>query len=278
LKDSDLNTVIFDDSFAIATAMAGLADGRFVVAANNNLYVKGTDLQTQHLDEGFGAVTAIAGLTDGNFVVASTDNGGSLRVKLPDLSATLYSDLGFGAATAMAGLADGSFIVASTDNGGSLRIKSLDLSATLYSDLGFGSVAAIAGLADGNILIARDDGTLFLKNSDLSQTLLMDESWVDFEETITALAAWPLPITSPDIPGDHNADGSVDAADYVYWRKTGIDGQQGYDDWRANFGEPGTGGSGTVGVWAVPEPSACVLVLVALLGLDAVRRPNAKRW
>ncbi len=42
---------------------------------------------------------------------------------------------------------------------------------------------------------------------------------------------------------DYNGDGTVDAADYVVWRKTGINGQQGYDDWRANFGatEPGIG-------------------------------------
>jgi hypothetical protein len=44
------------------------------------------------------------------------------------------------------------------------------------------------------------------------------------------------------IEGDYNGDGSVDAADYVVWRKSNIDGQQGYDDWRTNFGS--TGGAG----------------------------------
>ena len=43
-------------------------------------------------------------------------------------------------------------------------------------------------------------------------------------------------------PGDHNGDGTVDAADYVAWRKN--DGTQtGYDVWRAHFGE--TAGVGT---------------------------------
>ena len=38
------------------------------------------------------------------------------------------------------------------------------------------------------------------------------------------------------LPGDFNDDGTVDAADYVVWRKT--DGTQiGYDTWRAHFGE-----------------------------------------
>jgi hypothetical protein len=44
------------------------------------------------------------------------------------------------------------------------------------------------------------------------------------------------------VEGDYNADGSVDAADYVLWRKNNINGQPGYDAWRANFGS--TGGSG----------------------------------
>ena len=32
------------------------------------------------------------------------------------------------------------------------------------------------------------------------------------------------------VPGDYNGDGSVDAADYVVWRKSNINGQQGYND------------------------------------------------
>jgi hypothetical protein len=61
-------------------------------------------------------------------------------------------------------------------------------------------------------------------------------------------------------PGDHNNDGVVDAADYVAWRKTEIDGEEGYNDFVENFGEGGNG-SGSGGV---PEPSTFVLVLAAL--------------
>ena len=39
--------------------------------------------------------------------------------------------------------------------------------------------------------------------------------------------------------GDYNLNGIVDAADYVAWRDTGINGAQGYTDWRANFGKTG---------------------------------------
>jgi hypothetical protein len=39
----------------------------------------------------------------------------------------------------------------------------------------------------------------------------------------------------PTVPGDYNQNGTVDAADYVVWRKN--DGTPaGYDTWRANFG------------------------------------------
>jgi hypothetical protein len=61
------------------------------------------------------------------------------------------------------------------------------------------------------------------------------------------------------LPGDHNGDGNVDAADYVVWRKT--DGApQGYTDWRTNFGA-----TLNVGSAAVPEPATAAIVLFAAL-------------
>ena len=42
--------------------------------------------------------------------------------------------------------------------------------------------------------------------------------------------------------GDFNADGRVDAADYVVWRKNGGTRQE-YDAWRANFGQSASPGS-----------------------------------
>ena len=55
------------------------------------------------------------------------------------------------------------------------------------------------------------------------------------------------------LPGDFNNDGTVDAADYVVWRKN--DGTQtGYDAWRANFGRTLFAGSGSA---LLPPPSRC---------------------
>jgi hypothetical protein len=77
---------------------------------------------------------------------------------------------------------------------------------------------------------------------------------------------------APGLLGDYNEDGSVDAADYVVWRKT--DGSQaGYDLWRSNFGR--TAGSRATAGWAppegwsssasIPEPAGIVMVLSASL-------------
>lgn len=64
------------------------------------------------------------------------------------------------------------------------------------------------------------------------------------------------------LDGDHNNDGTVNAADYVVWRKTpeAFGGQQGYDDWRANFGA--MLGSGALFNETVPEPASGLLVIL----------------
>jgi hypothetical protein len=67
-----------------------------------------------------------------------------------------------------------------------------------------------------------------------------------------------------DLLGDHNGNGTVDAADYVLWRENNIDGAQGYADWRANFGRSlGSGGSGSAA--NVPEPAGIALFVISTL-------------
>jgi hypothetical protein len=77
------------------------------------------------------------------------------------------------------------------------------------------------------------------------------------------------PTTAPDQTGDHNGDGSVNAADYVAWRKLDGANEDGYDDFVRHFGEPlPSGGSGPV-----PEPSALVLLAMCVPAL-LTRRAN----
>ncbi|HEX2475332.1 MAG TPA: hypothetical protein VHK01_11325, partial [Lacipirellulaceae bacterium] len=69
---------------------------------------------------------------------------------------------------------------------------------------------------------------------------------------------------APTLPGDFNADGAVDAADYVVWRKN--DGSvEGYNTWRTNFGRTTASASATAAA-AVPEPAA----LSVIAGLSAL--------
>jgi hypothetical protein len=100
---------------------------------------------------------------------------------------------------------------------------------------------------------------------------------------------------APGVPGDYNGNGTVDAADYVIWRKNnglvgGATAEQGdgtgdgnvtvddYNFWRTNFGNGGGAGAfvGTnAPLQAVPEPSSLlvsVLGAIAIVGAFFVRR------
>jgi hypothetical protein len=86
---------------------------------------------------------------------------------------------------------------------------------------------------------------------------------------------------NPNIPGDYNHNGVVDAADYVVWRKGDLVAdsngdtlvnQTDYDFWRARFGNGAPGaGAGLTGS-AVPEPAALTLLVIGLLATCSGRR------
>jgi hypothetical protein len=89
--------------------------------------------------------------------------------------------------------------------------------------------------------------------------------------TTTATSFTVVPIVDV-IPGDHNLDGTVDAADYVTWRKQNplaTNTHQGYVDWVVNFGESQAGAGGST---AVPEPASIAIVFVGLVGFALSRR------
>ncbi len=79
------------------------------------------------------------------------------------------------------------------------------------------------------------------------------------------------------VPGDYNNNGTVDAADYVLYRKgiapltnevagvtPGTTTPEDYDAWRARFGNPPGSGSLADGA-AVPEPQTIAFVMIGLL-------------
>jgi hypothetical protein len=99
-----------------------------------------------------------------------------------------------------------------------------------------------------------------------------------FVNEIVAIDDVRVAVAPAPIAGDYNANGVVDAADYVLWRNggplqndstPGVD-QGDYTVWRTNFGRTAGTGSG-LGAGGVPEPTAVVLMLIGALGL-AIRR------
>jgi hypothetical protein len=97
----------------------------------------------------------------------------------------------------------------------------------------------------------------------------------DFSQFVTGqlVATFEIPSGSD---GDYNEDGTVNAADYVAWRKLPIafgGDPDGYNAWREQFGEAGSGAGGGGGV---PEPASVGLLVIGLVPLF-VRRHRSSR-
>jgi hypothetical protein len=105
------------------------------------------------------------------------------------------------------------------------------------------------------------------------------------------LAQWLSGFVSNLEPGDYNDDGSIDAADYVVWRKmqsqtatyfTGADGDGSgmidaadYNLWRGRFGSVVQSTASAADL--VPEPAAVILLLSASVFGGRFRRPRSFR-
>jgi hypothetical protein len=130
---------------------------------------------------------------------------------------------------------------------------------------------------------------------DENGTINFDGFWGDYELTVNG-ETMPLTLSKGQpnyslvVPtGDYNDDGEVNAADYVVWRKAsgaiqdlradgnrnGIVDSADYDVWRARFGKSYANGSSLAA--AVPEPQACVFLVVALSAALCVHRRTSQR-
>jgi hypothetical protein len=91
-----------------------------------------------------------------------------------------------------------------------------------------------------------------------------------------------LSSVSAGLQGDYNNNGTVDAADYVVWRNggplenegasTGVVDPADYEFWRTQFGKSSAGSAASLSATAVPEPSACLLTLIAILSFLPLRK------
>jgi hypothetical protein len=117
----------------------------------------------------------------------------------------------------------------------------------------------------GNVFSPRDSNFYF--------------AWISFTN--------PLQPAAAGIPGDYNANGTVDAADYVLWRENlngtvtlpndatpGNVTPEDYTVWRTNFGLGGSGTRAGAATQSVPEPSSIAFsaLVVGFLGVIVLFR------
>jgi hypothetical protein len=149
-------------------------------------------------------------------------------------------------------------------------------------------LAEIASFIDG-VEVLRDE----IKTTDTGYNLLQPPAfsydYVAFRNTADydyAIDNFKIE-TFGGVPGDYNSDGTVNAADYVLWRKGGTLANEvadpgtisaaDYTEWRARFGNPAGSGASLEGA-AVPEPatiSSLIFGAIAVLGLGRRRFAQA---
>ncbi|TWT42944.1 aspartyl protease family protein [Botrimarina hoheduenensis] len=140
----------------------------------------------------------------------------------------------------------------------------IDGSAVLRGDLAVSLINAGAGLFAPSIgdrfeiLTYEQRGGVFS-----SLTLPTGYLW-DVQYTPTALV---LEVSGLAIPGDFNADGQVDIADYTTWRDGlgSVYSQADYQIWKNNFGMMSPANANSV-----PEPSLAILLLIGIASLTAM--------
>jgi hypothetical protein len=120
-----------------------------------------------------------------------------------------------------------------------------------------------------------------------------NDGWASFLNGATNEATRPRLVVYSDlstvaagVAGDFNNNGVVDAADYVVWRNAGatdtlpndptagtVDATD-YATWKANFGKTPSG-SGSLTGGTVPEPTAGVLGLIAMMAVTIFSRKRS---
>jgi hypothetical protein len=161
----------------------------------------------------------------------------------------------------------------------------------VFDDLGGGQLFSWSG--DG--MVADAQGWLENPASNFGWILFGDESRGQSAKRFNSGESAMLPNVPPMLTieyafaGDYNDDGTVDAADYVVWRRylsssfelaneTATPGQvttEDFDAWKANFGavemQSGSGSSAVV-----PEPASVALLAGSLLSAVIVRRSRVR--
>ena len=220
------------------------------------------------------------------------DNGGvnqfdfTFRGLQQEFAIQSQADVGGQDVTAGGFLADATFLFVGKIAGNGVGTNTLQASL-------FGSGASVGNYADPSfpwMLSAESSAGFDPVITQLQFTSLFEANYTVSNVWIgTAADLFALPSAAM---GDFNADGTVDAADYVVWRM--MNGQSGellaadgngngqvdagdYDVWIANMGQsPASGGAASSNgnssaIVGVPEPAGFVLALVGIIILSSIR-------
>jgi hypothetical protein len=209
-----------------------------------------------------GAITALADVTfndsvngAGGFYGAGTVTfDGGFSPGASPAAVSFEADVVFGASNTLAIEIGGTQLGLEHD---SLRI---DGQAALGGALDVSLINGFSPNVGNTFEVLRADGGIF--GAFATTPLPALAAGLDWDVVYSNFAVL-LQISATGLPGDYNQNGTVDAADYVVWRKN--DGSQaGYDLWRTNFGR--TAGSGASNSSAVvPELVTIALVIAGSL-------------
>ena len=272
------NSTLVQQSGALPIAVGHATDGAAVVNVQNNAHlVTGTggfsvnatgqvNLESGAILDAYGPITLNGGAF--NFL------GGTLHVETFD--GNLVNDGG--------ALAPG-HSVGTTDVSGNYTQRpaaalEIEIAGVFPGDWDVLTVEGNASL-DGTIEVALlDDFEPVLGNSftivttnvgnvggQFETELLPTFNGLTFEVIYNPKSVVLQVIESNVLLGDYNFDGTVDAADYVVWRK-GLDTtymQDDYDVWRTHFGQTAGSGSGSFDNNFVPEPTSAAMLIVGFL-------------
>ena len=285
-----VNNFVLADSFGSATynlSAAGTINA-------NGLVIVGRQNGTGVMNQTGGSVTAALGVTVGNAQNATTTVWGTGTYNVS--AGTITANQTTGPALSIAPQGTGIFRVTGDDavidvNGNMTVNAGGSAQGTLAFQLETGdllSLIDVSGTARFNkgAMLVLDDS--LAAPTQTSYDLLTAPIIADIGISFSGPAGWGYRIVSGgngkilrvglgltrQLPGDHNDDGVVDAADYVQWRKDpdaygGSPG--GYDAYRQNFGDPFSSGSSLSGA-QVPEPASALLCYAAVAGLMFARR------
>lgn len=272
--NTDANTLTPIIANAAATSgtntvnVAKTGAGKWILAGNNTYLgtttvSAGTLLINGNQSTATGATTVAAGATlggTGTIGGAITNNG------------TIAPGASVGTLSALGNVTDGANSSWAIELSGTTADK---LAVTGNIDLSAIDSLVVSGVGTG--------GTWIIGTYTGTQSGVFDSITTGYT---VSYSGGNITLNSAGVPGDFNGNGTVDAADYVLWRKynntnhalandgglgTPIGGAH-YTLWRNNFGKP-PGSGASLGGGAVPEPSCVVLMSLALMvTIGGVRR------